>query len=443
MKLLLVSGLAACCSCAAALASDQTDPTFGQGGVALVPQPRNAASAGAGIWGLDGAAEGKFVAALGGVGRYAYFGAAQFNQDGSLDQSFGSQGFTPQFEIPRSATATEYVTQAQGIAAQGDGKIVVAGLVQSIFLNRSRFLQHLPLLVRYQTDGSLDPSFGEGGFAAPGRSSFKREVFRDVAIAPDGRIVAVGSGDESDREGSGVIIAYTANGAVDSGFGKNGRVSIHARRVNPEGTPNLLSDVEVLPSGKVIVAGYLGRRLLLARLLANGEFDSTFGGGDGKVAIGIPGRSNYPEEWSASLAVQPDGRILVEGEMRTIDDNQLRIRDYPTLARFRPSGKLDRSFSRDGLVSPKAVRNLDRRRDIVLQPDGRIVVLGYEGGIRRYLPNGTLDDSFGSRGSQAIAGNVYAALTQPDGRIVAGGYLRRAVGDGFETDLLLTRYLAG
>ena len=427
----------------AALAADRTDPYFGQNGLATVPQPKGAASAAAGVWDLDRAPDGRLVAALGGVGEYAYFGAARFNEDGSVDRSFASEGFTPEFVFPRAATATKYVTQAQGVAVQGDGRFVVAGLVQSVFLDRISFLRHLPLLVRYQTDGSLDPSFGEGGFAAPAHSHFTREVFRGLAIGPDGRIIAVGSRDEIERDGTGFVAAYTADGQLDSTFGKKGFVSMRAQRRGFGASPALLSDVEILPSGKIVIAGYLGGRLLVARLMPSGGPDLSFGDGDGKV---FPSRlkstSLFTGEWSASLAVQPDGRIVVEGEVRTLGDRQLRIRDHPTLARLRPNGKLDRSFSRDGLVSPKAVRSLARGRDIALQADGRIVIAGWDGGPRRYLPNGTLDRSFGSLGTQAIPGVLQAALTQADG-VVVGGYLGRTVGDRFETDLLLTRFLAG
>jgi uncharacterized delta-60 repeat protein len=434
----------------AATAAEMTDPSFGQNGLSIVAPPVVDGGAHSGVWDLAASPEGKMVGALSGLAISGHFGAIRFNGDGSLDTSFGRQGFAS-LEVPSSTPSTSNAAEAQGLAVQADGRIVVAGYLEER-TQFGGFKNFGPVLARYLPDGSPDPSFGEAGAVVPRtvRDTLANEVLHAVAVAPSGRVVAVGSRNEDERGGHfAVVTAYTPEGRLDRGFGRRGRVLIASPSRTPRNdvTANLLSGIEILPSGKILVAGYLGSRLFLARMRPNGGLDSSFGGGDGKVSIELAGRGTLRDGWWASLAVQADGRILAVGAMH--DGN----RDSPVLVRLHAAGDIDRGFGRDGMVPLGAKRRLPYARDVTVQGNGRIVVVGVGLGGKhgeafralRYLPDGTLDRGFGSGGIQQLspAGGAAATFTQSDGRVVAAGWLTRRIGDGFETEPMLTRYLPG
>jgi uncharacterized delta-60 repeat protein len=190
--------------------------------------------------------------------------------------------------------------------------------------------------------------------------------------------------------------------------------------------------------------------LLVARLTATGKLDKSFGG-DGKVLLKV-GEPFYCCNERASLALQPGGRILLAAEV------QGRRSGHLALASLLPDGSLDRSFGRHGLVASRPTYRLPFPRDVAVQGDGRIVVVGYGPGAPkglshglsfralRFLSNGKLDHGFGQDGLQVLdpgaENSAKAALTQRDGRVVAAGSLLRVDHEHFETELLLTRYLS-
>jgi uncharacterized delta-60 repeat protein len=468
---LLLGGL---CLATVAFGADQTDTTFGVNGIALIPQPEKAARAEAGIFDLANTPEGKFVAVLAGEARKGYFGAVRLNEDGSLDTSFGEGGFTADYEVPflgesqlRRPGDNTYTqkTQAQGVAVQRDGKVVVVGNLETESFHESpedvsEERGYEPVLARYTTAGILDPTFGTGGVLGPRTENDAIEdfVFHAVAIAPNGRIIAVGAGNENpygfDREG--FVVAFKPNGEFDQSFGGGfylGAVNLFRDR-DPHRNPTstTLTAVKVLPSGKLLIGGYLHGRLLLARLRANGKLDKSFGGGDGKATLRIGKPFECCGEW-ASLALQKDGKILLAGEVKGPRRHHL------ALARFLPSGKLDQSFGKGGVLSSRPTYRLSFPRDVGVQGDGKIVVVGYADapsreGVKglalralRFLPSGKLDQSFGSRGLLVLSlgpdNSAKAALTEPDGKVVIGGSTLRVDREHFETELLFSRYLSG
>jgi uncharacterized delta-60 repeat protein len=461
-RILAAAAIAALCISATALAADQSDPSFGQGGVAISPQPQKAALAEAGIWDLATAPEGRMAAALGGQGQTGYFGAVRLNEDGSPDRSFGSEGFTVDYEVPPltqevfpgSKFNDEQKTQAQAVAVGPDGKVLVAGYLEVRHFNNNQ--SYAPVLIRYRPDGRPDPSFGEAGVVAPAAVNQlpAARVLHAVAVAPSGRIIGVGAESESadGEHRRALVLAYTPEGHLDRSFGHGGQIAFRippfprSRGHAGDGSSNTFTAVQVLPSGKILLAGYLLGRLSLARLLPNGRHDKSFGDGDGKVSLEI-GRPYFCcAEW-ASMAVQSDGRILLAGVLERHDIFHL------ALARFRPNGTLDPSFGKGGLLEERAALRMHRPRDLAVQEDGRIIVtgigkpgLGLSFRTMRLLPDGTPDQSFGSGGLQLLNPGVdsaaYAALTQGNGRVVTAGSLLLQNGDHHETQLLLARYLA-
>ncbi len=169
-----------------------------------------------------------------------------------------------------------------------------------------------------------------------------------------------------------------------------------------------------------------------------GTLDPTFGIG-GKAIATVPGNYSSGE----CIAEQADGKIIVGGATP----------GFALLARFNADGTLDSGFGTNGLVLTDADESNDSFGAVAVQPDGRIVA----GGVRfnnasdgraiiaRYMPDGTLDNGFGTNGIRTI--NIAGALdsfvkalaVQPDGRIaVLGEYWTGTTWRIFVTRLLAT-----
>jgi len=441
----------ACAGAGTGQAADRTDRSFGGDGfvkdwVGPVVDP---GPLGPNIWDLA-EHRGGFVGSLADLSaEQEYFGAVRYRRNGSIDRGFGRNGFTRPIERSRFGR-----TQAQGIAVQRDGEIVVVGW------RHKPSAPAAPLLVRYRRDGSFDRSFGRRGIVTQ-KPNFRRggDVLHDVAIEPSGRIVAVGARGEhgfgqSNGHPSGLVVAYRPDGRVDRSFGKGGRVLFPAPGGHGEYTG--LKSVEVLGDGRLLVAGYHFGSLFVARLLPDGRLDRSFGGGDGKLVTfaSLYGRGDAcPGNcWSAApFVLLPDGRILVISATWP---------DAPVLLRLTADGEVDRSFGRRGLVSVFPKENYFQPFDLALQ-GRRIVVAGFDewydgkgnGGLEftvlRYRGNGRLDRGFGRRGivtrREGPFSGAYAILNQGKRVVVAGGGedARKPSDKWYSSFLLLTRYLPG
>jgi len=244
-------------------------------------------------------ADGKIVAAapLSGNGGVI---VARFNANGTLDNSFGTMG---------KATASTS-GQANSLAIQKDGKIVLAGMGYSQTTSPTSDFA----LVRLNASGTLDSTFGSGGkvytdFAA----SFDNATA--VAIQLDGKIVAAGYTQLSGTAPTIFGVArYNPNGSLDTAFGTSGKVKV-GFSVEQPGAENVCLSAGIQPDGKILAAGYTRqsqpgsrRYIALARFDTDGDLDSTFGNG-GKV---ITATSN-PSAEGYALAVQANGKIVVAG----------------------------------------------------------------------------------------------------------------------------------
>jgi uncharacterized delta-60 repeat protein len=359
-----------------------------------------------------------------------YFGAFRYLPSGGLDETFGEGGW-----VDTDLGSFEF---AHAVALQGDGKIVVAG-------EGDCELATCFVIVRYKADGSLDSAFGGG-------DGVVRTMFRqcgcwalDVAIQPNGKIVAAGwrfrYGDALDDD-LFAVARYLPDGALDRTFSGDGRVSVDLGFGD-----DIAHSVAVLPGGKVLVAGQGTRNrylteddFALARFRNDGTLDPGFSG-DGLRTINF-GRQRY--DIAYSLDVQDDGRILVAG---TTSD-ELEAHPRLAVARLNPGGSLDRSFGRDGLIRFRPGPYGGYARTMVQHPDGRVVVAGRrfvdavhdssDWIVLRYLRNGTPDPSFGGDGMVVTdfgtgADRAGGITIDADGKIVVGGWIYESLG--------LARYL--
>ncbi|MEO8587770.1 MAG: T9SS type A sorting domain-containing protein [Flavobacteriales bacterium] len=329
------------------------------------------------------------------------FAVARYNTDGTLDNTFSGDGwlFTP----VNSADA-----EAFAVAIQADQKILVGGTAFT-----DLFYYGFGL-VRYNTDGTLDASFGTNGKVTtlvgggPSQS-------RAIAVQADGKILMTGWSYAGGPDSVGVV-RYNANGTVDAGFGVGGVVSVG-------GTGNMDAyAIAVQPDGKIVVAGDSGfvsaARTFVLRLNADGTPDASFGNGGLTTASMGTGASE-----GFSLALQSDGKIITCGRSNSTGNYDL------ILFRFNADGTLDNTFDGDGKVSTALTAGNDAGRAVAVQPDGKILAAGSRDelgtfgiALVRYLANGTPDNTFGTNGvAPSPTGLGYGICLQADGRVVVGG----------------------
>ncbi len=238
--------------------------------------------------------DGRIVAA--GISQLAQdifgFGVARFNTDGSLDKSFGTDGWVTTRIRNRNGNA-------YSVAIQPDGRIVAAG--QSIG-TLTGYLKWFAV-IRYNADGTLDTSFGDGGAVTTQIGTRHDEAF-SVAIQPDGQIVAAGYSDYGPFNNLDfALVRYKTNGTLDSTFGTGGKV------LTEFGSDDLIFSVHAQEDGKIITAGRVGYAIALARYNSDGTLDTSFNG-TGKVITSING---YAGTGANSAVLQHDGRIVAAG----------------------------------------------------------------------------------------------------------------------------------
>jgi uncharacterized delta-60 repeat protein len=404
------------------------------------------------------------------------FAIVRYNSNGSIDTTFGTQGFaTIQFGPENDLLFS--------IALQTDGKIIAAG---SAFTGKSNDFA----LVRYLPDGRLDVSFEDDGIIITPASE-NDDSISSLAVQSDGRIIAAGSalkGTSADF----TLIRYNPNGAVDDSFATNGflyfdvsdkfasaRASViqpdgkivlagindnavtfnfALARYNPDGTLDnsfgingrvsserrLFSDVAAAalqPDGHILVAGTVSefrQSYAVARYTPNGTLDISFGE-NGFAVIPVGGNNDL----ASSMVIQPNGNILVGGTSNTQAKNNF------SLIRLTFFGSLDTSFNGTGKIEIPFGAVEDIGRSIELQPDGKIIIAGSSSinfvssnlSLVRLNPNGSLDTSFDGDGKVTTfinnRSNVISSLAvQPDGKILGVG----SSGLNLESDLLLVRY---
>jgi uncharacterized delta-60 repeat protein len=229
-------------------------------------------------------ADGKIVA-VGGMdtGTGGQFAVARYATDGTLDASFGVAGVVT---TPLTGRARAYA-----VAIQPDGGIVVGG-ISNDGPNTTDFA-----LVRYDTDGNLDPGFGAGGIV---ETDFGGEDdLHALALQPDGKIVVAGAALDTTFF---ALARYAADGSLDTAFGAAGKTLR-----NVPGTFYDLALALALQADGGMIAGGTGNveGFALVRLTPDGLSDPDFGGCG---AVDTPG----PEE-VFGLAVQDDGRIVAAG----------------------------------------------------------------------------------------------------------------------------------
>ncbi len=339
---------------------------------------------------------------------------------GDLDPSFAGSGISQPAGISFFGSSS--------IAVQSDGKIIVGNTTP--YPNTSAYKQFA--LVRYLSNGLLDPSFGANGRVITNFNEYPAYniSLRDVTILPNGKIVAIGSGQLSYNNIQGiyltyfVVVRYNTDGSLDTTFNNTGKFLGGIDLSSPA------SAVIAQPDNKFIVVGYGGGtykgpptpyKILLYRFSDSG-LDSSFGNG-GKVVTQFQDGNAY----GYSIAIQPNGKIVVGGYSYSASVFGL------SLTRYESNGNLDSSFGDNGFVV-FSDSNLENISGVAIQPNGKIVAIAtsqntsnnIDFAVFQFNENGLPDLSFGTNGKvktdvSGIYDKASAVVLQPDGKIIVAG----------------------
>ena len=243
--------------------------------------------------------DGKIVAAGYGNSSGSWdFTLARYNTDGSLDVTFDGDG--------KLTTSVGLSDAINAMAVQPDGKIVVAGSSFNYDVRRDKFA-----LARYNTDGSLDITFGADGRVTTSIGIYD-DIPYDLAIQADGKIVVVGQSRNADFYNHFAVVRYNSNGSLDTGFDGDGKLT-----TTFGAHPSYAYSVDTQNNGKILVAGLCvvnGRHtdFGIIRYNSNGSLDVSFDG-DGKLSLDLLSESNE----SAFAIKHHQNRIYVAGYVIT------------------------------------------------------------------------------------------------------------------------------
>jgi uncharacterized delta-60 repeat protein/uncharacterized repeat protein (TIGR01451 family) len=434
------------------------DTSFGSGGVATAPE----GSGDEVIKSLGLQGDGKIVAAGPGT---TYLAMRRFNADGSLDSSW-------------TTTTNTTINGGNDLAIQSDGKVVIAvgvpdgaaqGLgvlrvtstgapdatfgagscaagpcpgVAEMLVGDDAVAMGLVLLsngnivisgntitgggvgvvviARFTSAGAIDTTFGTSSGHTGASLATDRDQGAGLAMRSDGRFVVAGSGRGAHGDFDSLVVAFTANGAVDTTFNGSGFRQLDVGSITSTAFANALQ-----ADGKLVAVGSTTTESpssttggVIARYLADGTVDTTFGTG---------GITTF--DWPAhAVAVQPDGKIVVGGYKLVSNVRSM------TFARFQPDGTLDTSFGSGGTFTIAASSSDEEITSIAIQPDGKIVAAGWitpgtftDSVFVRLTPAGALDSAFNGGGIATVAmstgsDQVNAIALQSDGGIVGAGW---------------------
>jgi uncharacterized delta-60 repeat protein len=342
----------------------------------------------------------------------------RYNVNGSIDSSFGTNGkvviesvFTPK------------------LALQPNGKIVLVGS-SGTSPNTNSYV------ARLNSDGSFDTTFnGTGAVTLDLRGTDDR--LSSVKIQPDGKILVGGTSNRPapDSRGDFAIIRFNADGSLDTALDGDSKVFT---MIPPTGESAGIADLAVQPDGKILAAGSVSivdtpgddpdPIFAIARYNADGSLDTTFDGDGVANPRFLPASANNGTSTSipTNIFVKNDGKILVVGRASTccgpVPTNRTAI------VQFNANGSLDTAFADNG----KGLITSVSGRDAAIQADNKIVIAGTTGIINRInaavvrlTANGTLDFTFGGDGQSVIETppntTASAVVLQSDGKIIIGG----------------------
>jgi uncharacterized delta-60 repeat protein len=325
----------------------------------------------------------------------------RYHVNGTLDTAFGTNGSV----TLAIGTANDW---ANAVAVQSDGKVVVAGQAQI-----GGFTQQI--VVRLNSDGSRDNSFGSSGVFSNAISTTTNEVF-DLELLTDGKILITGASVDVYRKFT--LCRLTENGVLDSTFGNLGVV------VTDLGVAGSAKKLEIQDDGKILVGGFTTtagvKQIVIARYLADGTLDSSYGN------LGINALNILPDsiEFNA-MYLSTDGKLLVGGTIANGTNSDL------ILVRLGSSGAVDSTFQSVGYRIIDGGGE-DALTGISVDQSGKILLTAnINQGVNRKLStyrlnsDGSDDLAYGANGRSVVTIGKFASgdamWLQTDGSLMVTG----------------------
>jgi uncharacterized delta-60 repeat protein len=349
----------------------------------------------------------------------------RYNTDGSRDYSF------------KVSQIGEAINDGSGdVIQQGDGKILVRGLAAQV----SALTQPKYVLSRFNSDGSVDTTFGTSGSIV---TDFESSGYFGKLYERNGKIYTTGSPslNQNPLAKPLKLNRYNSDGSLDSSFGTNGSIAINNVGINSNSAYDRVYEIEAQSDGKVLIAANIrsatvSNNVYLFRYNSDGSIDSTFGT-SGKVTLAIG--NNVPP---AQVRQTSDGKILVAQSQYLTRYNT----DGSIDSSFATAGVLtsidpevtDPTFQ--GRFISKFIQESDGK--LIVVKNGFATSTGASYLVARYNLDGTLDNTFSGDFS---AGSVANITQQSDGKIVVVGDLitQRNDTSGYLKNLVATRYANG
>jgi uncharacterized delta-60 repeat protein len=367
-------------------------------------------------------------------------------QDGALDPSFSGDG---KMRVYFDAGGDLY-DAAFGMAIQPDGKIVVAGRAAVSDTDTDS------AVARILPNGNLDSTFsGDGKVLVHGGSH--TDVFAAVGLQADGKIVAGGGKSYGGTDTDFMAARLWPDGSLDVGFGTSGIRTVAFDLGG--GDTDYMQDMAIHSDGSIVMVGQVKTAasdydIGIVKLNSDGTMDLNFSG-DGKKTLTYDYGGSKTDVGNA-VAIQPDGKILI-GATITVAPLET---DWAVI-RMHPNGSLDTSFGGNGgveiafdLMGPG--QGSDSVTDILVQPDGKIVVVGnvtseygdWDMGVARLNADGSLDTTFSSDGKKTVWYDLggdnmdvaNAAAITADNRVLLAGWA--TVNPPLDLDVAVVRLTA-
>lgn len=347
---------------------------------------------------------------------------------GDLDTTFSGDGYVQ----------IDKLTSTPSIAAQSDGKTVVAATVQGTWQTIT--------VSRLTTTGVPDTTFSGDGeqsviFATDGTNRAT-----DVVIQPDGKILVAGYTHVNGVGSDFFVFRLTAKGELDTSFSGDGKVRIDVQKWDDGGQIALQSDGKIILAGttatQFVDEGLVGTDVALARIKSNGSLDTSFSN-DGKLSVDSGGVGK--DDWVSTLTITPNGKYIVGGSTIASISADWQINW------FHPSGNLYRTKrivlgGNDGLY------------DLRMSANGMITAVGVSVQDGRALPavarltsTGVYDNSFDRDGDGngriimdpfPIDFEVSTMSILPSGKIMMGGEAMTSESAGFRSNMALVQFNA-
>lgn len=344
---------------------------------------------------------------------------ARFETDGSLDASFGNSSgneVTPLFLNSLS-------DQANAAVLQPDGKIIAAGTsLSTVEIISSNVFS----LARYTKEGALDPDFNTMGYVVlPQFLNVNSSSINAVGLQSDGKIVVAGYANQIGQSMI-ALMRFNTNGSVDNSFGPNGDGTVFTS-FGPN-TYNIARGIAIQDDDKIVVAGNTTEssvtNFALVKYDKDGNPDSSFGTAG---LLKVPNFSGSTDDEASAVVIQSDHKIVAAGTLWTSPNILL------GLFRCDSQGNPDATFGTGGYVSTTYSPNDVFGTSMLLQANEKIVVGGFAGtnnnnfniSLARYKSDGSLDTSIGNGGQVlttfATVTDAFGIAIQKDGKIVTVG----------------------